>query len=78
VQDKAVHGHILAVDTHINFSVEEDYGEELEEMTSISLVEQAPVGQAHPVGVRLNVSTPLGYKRESALVRRQGFRHTRT
>jgi hypothetical protein len=22
VQDKAVHGHILAVDTHINFSIE--------------------------------------------------------
>jgi hypothetical protein len=38
MQDKAVHGHILAVETHINFSVEEDYGEELEEMTSISLV----------------------------------------
>jgi hypothetical protein len=50
VQDKAVHGHILAVDTHINFSVEEDYGEELKEMTSISLVEQAPVGQAHLSG----------------------------
>jgi hypothetical protein len=50
VQDKAVHGHILALDTHINFSVEEDYGEKLEEMTSISLVEQAPVGQAHLSG----------------------------
>jgi hypothetical protein len=52
VQDKAVHGHILAVDTHINFSIEEDYGEELEEMTSISLVEQAPVGRTHMSGPR--------------------------
>jgi hypothetical protein len=38
------------VETHINFSVEEDYGEELEEMTSISLVEQTSVGQAHLSG----------------------------
>jgi hypothetical protein len=52
VQDKAVHGHILAVDTRINFSIKEDYGEELEEMTSISLVEQAPVGRTHMSGPR--------------------------
>jgi hypothetical protein len=30
----------------------EDYGEELEEMTSISLVEQAPVGRTHMSGSR--------------------------
>jgi hypothetical protein len=52
VQDKAVHGHFLAVDTHINFSIKEDYGEELEEMTSISLVEQTPVGRTHMSGPR--------------------------
>jgi hypothetical protein len=40
--DKVAHDHTLAVDTHINFSIE-DYRKELESEISVSVALQAPV-----------------------------------
>jgi hypothetical protein len=43
----AAHDRIQVADTHINFLIREDYGEELETKISTSFIEQAPVGWAH-------------------------------
>jgi hypothetical protein len=54
----------LAVDTHINFSIE-DYRKELERKISVSVAEKAPafilfnVSPDPPVRAPLNVRTPL-------------------
>jgi hypothetical protein len=61
---KAAHDHILAVDTHINFSIE-DYRKELERKIAVSVAEKAPVcilfniSPGPPVEAPLSVRTPL-------------------
>jgi hypothetical protein len=62
--DKAAHDHTLAVDTHINFSIE-DYRKELECKISVSVALKAPVCTLFnvlpgpPVGAPLSVCAPL-------------------
>jgi hypothetical protein len=58
---KAAHDHILAVDTHINFSIE-DYRKELEWKIAVSVVEKAPVCILFNVSLGPPVGTPLSVR----------------
>jgi hypothetical protein len=73
---KAAHDHILAVDTHINFSIE-DYGRSWSGrwpylwQRRLQYAYYSTYRWAHRSGPRLVYALPLAYKRESAPVRIQ-------
>jgi hypothetical protein len=55
---KAAHDHTLAVDTHINFSIE-DYREKLKWKISVSVALKAPVCILFNISLGPLVGTPL-------------------
>jgi hypothetical protein len=75
---KAAHDHILAVDTHINFSMERTTGRSWRGRSPylwyyrLQSVHYLIYSRSHLSGPRSVYALPLVYKRESALVRTQG------